>query len=203
MSREKRDVILTDHPLYGIWTNIKTRCFNEKSPRYKDYGGRGVGMAEAWQEDFLVFASDMGPRPPGTSIDRFPNPDGNYEPGNCRWADSIEQNNNRRNNRRLSSNGRTLTLAQWDAELGLSKGTVSVRLGNGMSADKALTRGSLGKTAHLSRADYAESRRRAGEVKAAFRSGMTRTEAAAFVGVSYSVVKKVLARGSHGKAVDF
>lgn len=80
----------------GIWYSMKQRCFNPKSKRYADYGGRGITMADAWRESFDTFYADMGPRPSSKhSIDRINN-DGNYEPGNCRWATATEQARNQR-----------------------------------------------------------------------------------------------------------
>jgi hypothetical protein len=72
-----------------------TRCRNPRNARYKDYGGRGITVCEAWRS-FEAFLADMGRRPsPAHSLDRREN-DGNYEPGNCRWATPEEQANNRR-----------------------------------------------------------------------------------------------------------
>lgn len=85
-------------PEYRTWLNIRQRCSNPKTTGFKDYGGRGIQVCERWKESFDNFFSDMGTRPPKTSIDRIDN-DGNYEPGNCRWATSVEQNNNKRRNK--------------------------------------------------------------------------------------------------------
>lgn len=81
-------------PEYKSWTAMKTRCDNPKSTNYPGWGGRGIAYVSAWA-DFRQFLADMGPRPDGTSLDRIDN-DGNYEPGNCRWATPTEQNRNRR-----------------------------------------------------------------------------------------------------------
>jgi len=75
---------------------MKERCRNANAPNFHLYGGRGITFCERWAE-FVNFLADMGERPEGTTLDRFPDKDGNYEPGNCRWADAKAQSNNRRN----------------------------------------------------------------------------------------------------------
>lgn len=82
--------------VYACWVSLKGRCLNPKKTGYKNYGGRGIKVCERWKDSFEAFLEDMGEPPtPQHSIDRINN-DGNYEPGNCRWAIAKEQNNNQR-----------------------------------------------------------------------------------------------------------
>jgi hypothetical protein len=85
---------------YRAWSSIKTRCLNPADPHYPDYGGRGITICDRWRYDFAAFLADMGRKPsPRLSIDRIDN-DGNYEPGNCRWATTKQQAMNKRPRRR-------------------------------------------------------------------------------------------------------
>lgn len=95
---------------YTCWRSMIQRCYNNKNKRYKDYGGRGITVCEEWKY-FTNFLSDMGERPNGKSIDRI-DVNGNYEPSNCRWATTKEQQNNLRNNRKVVYNGKTLTITE-------------------------------------------------------------------------------------------
>jgi hypothetical protein len=90
-------------PEYSAWTHMIDRCTNENCQKWADYGGRGITICEAWRTDFAAFFAYMGLRPsPRHSLDRFPNNDGNYEPGNVRWATSKEQAMNRRPKSKLT-----------------------------------------------------------------------------------------------------
>ena len=82
---------------YRSWRAMKCRTTNPNDPYYKIYGGRGITVCERWINSFAVFLQDMGPKPsPEHTLDRINN-DGNYEPGNVRWATRKEQNANKRN----------------------------------------------------------------------------------------------------------
>lgn len=79
---------------YRSWEAMKQRCTNRKHTAWQRYGGRGIKVCDAWLNSFEAFLADMGERPPGMSLDRHPDPDGNYEPSNCRWATREQQRAN-------------------------------------------------------------------------------------------------------------
>ena len=80
--------------IYYCWTDMKTRCLNPNNSGYKYYGGRGIKICERWM-DFRNFYLDMGDKPKDMQLDRINN-NGNYEPNNCRWVTSAENNQNQR-----------------------------------------------------------------------------------------------------------
>lgn len=80
---------------YRSWQAAKQRCGNPNGKAYRWYGARGIEMCERWSNSFEAFFEDMGPRPIGQTLDRI-DPDGNYEPGNCRWATKAVQAANQR-----------------------------------------------------------------------------------------------------------
>lgn len=83
-------------PEYKIWKGMRYRCSNADQPGWQWYGGKGVKVCKRWQNDFAAFYEDMGPRPTKKhSLDRYPDRDGDYKPGNVRWATTKEQAANR------------------------------------------------------------------------------------------------------------
>jgi hypothetical protein len=96
-------------PEYIVWNSLKTRCLNPKSSSYVHYGGRGITVCPEWRDSFEAFLRDVGPRPEGHTLDRI-DTNGNYEPGNCRWATQEEQANNRRADAQVLVNGHIISL---------------------------------------------------------------------------------------------
>lgn len=105
---------MSNNRLYGIWTDMKSRCLNISRPSYKDYGGRGIAICTEWINDFNFFyrwAIKNGYKA-NLTLDRKEN-DGNYEPNNCRWVTPKQQANNTRNNKFYEIDGVRKTLSQW------------------------------------------------------------------------------------------
>lgn len=129
---------LTKSPEYRTWRGMVNRCRNPRNPDYPYYGGRGIEVCDRWRsfENFLV---DMGPRPSlKYSIERR-EVNGNYEPGNCRWATTAEQSVNRRNTVYVEYNGRRMLLIDACVEAGLDHILVRDRLRHGWSEQRALS----------------------------------------------------------------
>lgn len=123
-------------PTWRSWSSMRQRCTNKNLPHYRHYGGRGITVCERWSV-FENFLADMGERPHGTSIDRI-DKDGNYEPGNCRWASNRQQQVNSRNARMLTYQGETMCITDWAKRLGLLQQGLSERL-KVMSVEEALS----------------------------------------------------------------
>lgn len=117
---------LSDTPVHRSWMSMHQRCRNPNDRAFKNYGGRGITVCARWAS-FEAFLEDLGPKPEGYELERK-DVNGNYEPGNCRWATINDQANNRRTNRFITYGGRTQTLAQWADELGLKMHTLYRRV---------------------------------------------------------------------------
>lgn len=116
-------------PEHSIWMRMTNRCRNENYPEWHLYGGRGITVCQRWRESFEAFLADMGPRPsPRHSIDRYPDNDGNYEPGNCRWATPKQQARNFRKNLLVDLDGQQVSLAEACELTGINYDAAKYRL---------------------------------------------------------------------------
>jgi hypothetical protein len=121
---------------YNSWANMKERCLNENHPQYRHWGGRGIKICQRWHS-FDNFLADMGPKPSSLhSIDRHPNQNGDYEPGNSRWATMKEQQANRTNNRWLEYEGKKMLMTHWATLFGVSPAAVFSHLRRGKSMNE-------------------------------------------------------------------
>lgn len=128
-------------PEYAAWEAMKDRCYNKSRRSYYLYGGRGIRVCERWTHSFEAFLADMGFRPsPKHTLDRFPDQNGNYEPGNCRWATREQQTRNQRNTHYITYQNETLCMTDWAQRLGIHPATLSNRLNrSGWSVERAFT----------------------------------------------------------------
>lgn len=147
--REEARIGSTTHnmsrtPTYQNWHGMIQRCTNPNDPAWKYYGGRGIRVHDSWLQ-FENFFADMGERPVGTSLDRWPDNNGNYEPGNVRWATRKEQMRNTRRNHMVTIASKTQCVTDWAIEIGISRTVVFSRIARGWSAEDALLTPYLGK----------------------------------------------------------
>lgn len=147
---------MTHTPEFRSWSAMISRCTNPNTADYYLYGGRGIAICERWRHSFSNFFSDMGQRPPGTTLDRRDNDKG-YEPANCRWATNEQQQRNKRTVRRVFYQGAEMLLSEACEKAGLSPDLVTNRLAYGWTVERAL---SEPKNLWASR-PWPESRRRA------------------------------------------
>lgn len=127
---------------YRSYRSMMARCYDPNATGYETWGGAGVTVWGEWRGKggFERWFAYIGPKPtPQHSIDRYPNKDGNYEPGNVRWATKQEQAMNRRNNIFFTLGERTAHISEWVVETGIKRETLMKRRRTGLSDEEALT----------------------------------------------------------------
>lgn len=113
---------------YRVWVQMKARCTNPNIPNYVNYGGRGIMVCDRWRNNFQNFIDDIGLRPSKYhSLDRI-DPNGNYEPSNCRWATVHVQTRNRRNNHWIEYGGERMIHADWAKRFKTTRGNLRQHL---------------------------------------------------------------------------
>lgn len=129
----------SERPEYRVWAKMRARCRHRDN---KNYGGRGILVCERWGA-FEKFFADMGPRPSiKHSIERE-DVNGNYEPGNCRWATHVEQMRNTRVSVTVDLYGECVNVSAKCEQLGMSYQTVYMRLRRGMTPEQAFNIGRI------------------------------------------------------------
>lgn len=125
---------------WETWHRMKQRCLDKNRSNFSYYGGRGIRVCERWMHSFESFMADMGTRPgDGYSIERLDH-NGNYEPGNCKWATLSEQNRNKRSNVWLKFKGKRVLAADLAREYGVSQGCLRYRIARGIPLDRPVRR---------------------------------------------------------------
>jgi hypothetical protein len=128
-------------PEYGAWKNMKGRCTVPTHHAWANYGGRGIRVCDLWLTSFDAFFAELGERPsPDHELDRINN-EGDYEPGNCRWATIKENLRNTRSNRFITLDGLTLTVAEWAERTGQRYDTIHHRMRRGQTEEQAIRGG--------------------------------------------------------------
>jgi hypothetical protein len=122
---------------YRSWRQMLDRCRRKKNKKYASYGERGITVCERWHT-FENFLADMGEVPANLSLDRFPDNNGNYEPGNCRWATQVEQARNKRVSIYVTLNGQRVFLKDAAMMCGVNYRTALTRRRKGWSVDRIL-----------------------------------------------------------------
>lgn len=126
--------------VHRAWRAMLNRCQNPRGEDFENYMGRGIKVCDRWKI-FENFLADVGEPPsPAHSLDRFPNNNGNYEPGNVRWATRKEQNNNKRDNQFITWNGETHSRKEWARIVGISYRALISRLSRNWPMDRMLAR---------------------------------------------------------------
>jgi len=127
-------------PVYRIWQNMKNRCYNKNTDRYYAYGGRGIIVCDEWInsfDNFYAWAMQSGYQI-GLSIDRI-DVNGNYSPENCQWVPLTEQKHNKRDSRKITWNGETLTPRQWADKYNIPFNALQLRISRKWTIERIFT----------------------------------------------------------------
>ena len=131
--------------LYVVYAGMKARCYDKKHISYKYYGERGISVCDEWKNDFNSFHEwsikngyDENAKKGECTIDRI-DVNGNYCPENCRWINIEKQNRNHRNNKKITINGKTLCMTEWEDVLGFPVGTIRRRTNLGWPIERIIS----------------------------------------------------------------
>lgn len=125
-------------PRTGAWRNFVSRCTNPDNAHFKNYGGRGIKVCDAWLESLTAFVEHIGPRPsPGMTVERIDN-NGNYEPGNVKWATRKVQARNKRSTFQVAIDDRKQCIQDWATDLGVTANHFYRRMRKGMTPQQAI-----------------------------------------------------------------
>lgn len=124
---------------YLVWIAMKRRCGTPSDSGYPRYGARGISVCARWASDFGQFLADMGRKPSVShSIDRI-DPNGGYEPANCRWATTKQQSRNKRRSVIVTAFGQAKHALDWSDQFGVAAPTIVYRINAGWPAEMAVT----------------------------------------------------------------
>lgn len=175
-------------PTYVSWRSMLMRCYQPSMGAYPYYGAKGITVCDRWRHSFENFLADVGLRPSRDySLDRYPNRDGNYEPGNVRWATLFEQADNRRSTRLVTIGGETLSVKNWSRRSGIFHGTLLQRVNAGWPEDQILRPVDARKRCRLSRSDV-------GVIQRAAADGRSFADLAEQFGVHYETIRVIVRR---------
>jgi hypothetical protein len=188
-------------PEWLAWCSMIRRCTMPSQDSYPLYGGRGIKVCDRWRH-FEAFLADMGPKPAGLTLERKDS-NKDYEPGNCRWATTKEQARNTSRSRRLTHDGVTLTVVEWEERTGIPSSVIRGRIDKlGWPVCRALTELTLSQAECIVRAKAVQVRAPIAEYVAALERGESCEQIGSRYGVTSSGVRKALLRAGI-KAGDY
>lgn len=187
MGAPRRSHRVTEHPLYNTWLRMRRRCHSPGDDSYPRYGARGIRVCERWHT-FANFVSDVGVKPSSKhTLDRI-DVNGDYEPGNVRWATQTDQARNTRFNVKLTHGGRTQCVSAWASEFGLDRKTLASRIETGWPIGVALSTPAGADNKSRERIPKSEY----DAIQALWRTGMRNIDIARKYGVAPSLICRII-----------